>query len=117
MRKFRFSFLSVYKGLVTALITGRKLEALRQHQRHIYSMFVVLYSVEGKCCKKRYTDKKSKKNFLIYKEIQSGAVAKSYKRKGFLICEEMRKYFPIFEDAVSYTYMTLQLLHSEFPYA
>jgi hypothetical protein len=29
--------------------------------------------------------------FLIYWEIQSGAVAKSYKRKGFLIYEEMRK--------------------------
>ena len=46
---------------------------------------------------------------LIKKEnqiflIQSGAVAKSYMRKGSL--EEMRKYFP---------YMTLQLLHSEFP--
>jgi hypothetical protein len=31
--------------------------------------------------------------FLIYKEIQSGAVAKSYMRKGFLIYEENRKYF------------------------
>ncbi len=37
-----------------------------------------------------YTDKKEKKFFLIYKEIQSGAVAKSYMRKGFLIY--MRKY-------------------------
>ncbi len=36
--------------------------------------------------------------FLIYKAIQSGAVAKSYMRKGFLIYEEMRIYFPIFED-------------------
>ncbi len=36
-------------------------------------------------------------------------------RKGLLICEEMRKYFPIYEDAVSH-YMTLQLLHCEFPY-
>ncbi len=35
--------------------------------------------------------------------------------KGFL-SEEMRKYFPIYEEAVSYIYMTLQLLHSEFPY-
>ncbi len=34
--------------------------------------------------------------FLIYMEIQSGAVAKSYMRKGFLIYEEMRKYFPIY---------------------
>jgi hypothetical protein len=46
------------------------------------------------------TDKKANKIFLIYKEIQSGAVAKSYMRKGFLIYEEMRKYFPIYEDAV-----------------
>jgi hypothetical protein len=36
------------------------------------------------------------KIFLIYKEIQSGAVAKSTMRKGFLIYEEMRKYFPIY---------------------
>jgi hypothetical protein len=35
-----------------------------------------------------HTDKKEKKIFLIYKEIQSGAVAKSYMRKGFLIYEE-----------------------------
>jgi hypothetical protein len=40
--------------------------------------------------------------FLIYKEIQSGAVAKSYMRKGFLIYEEMRKYFPIYEEALSH---------------
>ena len=31
-----------------------------------------------------------------------GAVAKSYMRKGFLINEEMRKYIPIYEDAVSH---------------
>jgi hypothetical protein len=31
------------------------------------------------------TDKKENKIFLIYKEIESGAVAKSYRRKGFLI--------------------------------
>jgi hypothetical protein len=45
------------------------------------------------------TDKKEKKNVFIYREIQSGAVAKSYMRKGFLIFEEMRKYFPIYEEA------------------
>jgi hypothetical protein len=50
----------------------------------------------------RYTDKKENHIFLIYREIQSGAVAKSYKRKGFLIYEEMRKYFPIYEEAVSH---------------
>jgi hypothetical protein len=30
-----------------------------------------------------------------------GVVAKSYMRKGFLICEEMRKYFVMYEEAVS----------------
>jgi hypothetical protein len=40
-----------------------------------------------------YTDKKENKTFLIYKEIQMGSGAKSYMRKGFLIYEEMHKYF------------------------
>jgi hypothetical protein len=40
------------------------------------------------------TDKKESKIFLIYSEIQNGAVAKSYMRLGFLIYEEMRKYSP-----------------------
>jgi hypothetical protein len=50
-----------------------------------------------------YTDKK-KSNFphIQYKEVQSGAVAKPYMRKGFLIYEEMRKYFPTYEEAGSH---------------
>ncbi len=51
------------------------------------------------------TDKEEKKIFLINKEIQSGAVAKSYMRKGFLIYEEMRKYLPIYEEAVSHIWL------------
>jgi hypothetical protein len=47
------------------------------------------------------TDKKENKIFLIYKEIQIGAVAKSYMRRGFLIYEEMRKYLTIYEEVVS----------------
>jgi hypothetical protein len=43
-----------------------------------------------------HTDKKENEIFLKYKEIQSVAVAKSYMRKGFLIYEEMYKYFPIY---------------------
>ncbi len=50
----------------------------------------------------QYTDKKEKKIFLKYKEIQNGAVAKSYTTKGFLIYEEMRKYFVMYEEAVSH---------------
>jgi hypothetical protein len=42
----------------------------------------------------RYIDKKEKKIFLIHKEIQMGSVA--YRRKGFLIYEEMRKYLPTY---------------------
>ncbi len=49
-----------------------------------------------------YTAKKRNKIFLIYKEIQLGAVAKSYRRKDFLIYEEMRKYLVIYEEAVSH---------------
>jgi hypothetical protein len=40
--------------------------------------------------------------FLINKEIQSGAVAKSYVRKGFLNYEEIHNYFPIYEEVVSH---------------
>jgi hypothetical protein len=50
------------------------------------------------------TDRKEKKIFLIYKEIHSGAFAKSYMRKGFLIYEEMRIYFPIYEEVVTFIY-------------
>jgi hypothetical protein len=49
-----------------------------------------------------YTDKKENQISLMYKEIQCGAVAKSCMRKGYLIYEEMRKYFPIYEEAVSH---------------
>jgi hypothetical protein len=54
------------------------------------------------CPWKLYTDKKENQIFLTYEEIQSGAVAKSYMRKGFLIYEDMRKYFPIYEEVVSH---------------
>ncbi len=37
-------------------------------------------------------------------------------RKDFLIYEEMRKYLTIYEEAVSHIWVTLQLLHSEFPH-
>jgi hypothetical protein len=49
-----------------------------------------------------YMDKKENLIFLKYKEIQSGEVPQSYMRKGFLIYEEMLKYFSIYEEAVSH---------------
>ncbi len=58
----------------------------------VHSVYSHTYSVTLPPC----TDKKENRIFLICKEIQSGAVAKSYMRKGFLIYEEMRKYFPIY---------------------
>ena len=60
---------------------------------------MVLYVEEGS---EPYTDKKENQIFLRYKEIQTGAVAKSYLRKGFLIYEEMLTYFPTYEEAVSH---------------
>ncbi len=48
-----------------------------------------------------HTDKKENKIFLVYEEIQMGSGAKSYMRKGFLIYVEMRKFFPIYKEAVS----------------
>jgi hypothetical protein len=50
----------------------------------------------------RYALIRKKIKFLIYKEIQNGAVAESYMRKGFLIYEKMRKYLAIYEVAVSH---------------
>jgi hypothetical protein len=42
---------------------------------------------------KKCTDKKENKIFLIFREIQMGSGAKSYMRSGFLIYEDMHKYF------------------------
>jgi hypothetical protein len=56
---------------------------------------VVLFSLRNSSGKyTHYTNKKENQIFLIYKEIQSGAVVKSYMRKGFVIYEEMSKYSP-----------------------
>jgi hypothetical protein len=44
------------------------------------------------CC----TDKKETQTFLIYREIQSGAVAKSYMTNGLLIYREIFGHFLIY---------------------
>ncbi len=49
--------------------------------------------------------KKEKEIFLIFKEIQMGSVAKSYMRKGFLICEEVCKYSAIYEEAIRHIHV------------
>jgi hypothetical protein len=43
-----------------------------------------------------YTDKKENQIFLIYKEIQSGAVAKSYMNNSLLIYGEIFAHFLIY---------------------
>ncbi len=43
--------------------------------------------------KEVFTDKKEKQVFLIYNEIQSGAVAKSYMTNGLLIYGEIFAHF------------------------
>jgi hypothetical protein len=61
-----------------------------------------------------HTDKKENLIFLIYKKIQNGAVAKSYMTNDLLIYGEIFAHFLILVSPSSY--MTLQVLHSEFPY-
>ncbi len=50
----------------------------------------------------KYTVKKEKKIFLIFRKIRKRAVAMSYIRKGFLMYEEMRKYLTIYEETVGH---------------
>ncbi len=59
-----------------------------------------------------HTDKNVSLFFLIYKKIQNGAVAKSY-TVWLTASSYMRKYLRIGSPS---SYMTLQLLHSEFPH-
>ncbi len=83
--------LSIHRELYSIAATVKDIKAIRAYNLRNYRPIQA-----GR------TDKKENQIFLIYKEIQSGAVAKSYMRKGFLINEEMRKYFPIYEEAVSH---------------
>jgi hypothetical protein len=46
------------------------------------------------------TDKKENQSFLIYQEIQSGVVAKSYMTNGLLIYGEIFPHFLIYEEAL-----------------
>ncbi len=64
----------------------------------------------------RCTDKKENQIFLIYKEIQNGAVAKSYMTNGLLIYGEIFAHFLSYYEALPHICMTLQLLYFEFPY-
>ncbi len=63
-----------------------------------------------------HTDKKENQIFLIQKEIQNGAVAKSSMTNGLLMYDEIFAHFLIYCSESPSSYMTLQLLHSDFPY-
>jgi hypothetical protein len=49
-----------------------------------------------------FSDKKENKIFLIYKEIQNGAVAKSFMTNGLLIYGEIFAHFLIYYEALPY---------------
>ncbi len=63
--------------------------------------------IDGKT-EKLHTDKNKIKFFVISREIQSGAVAKSYMGKYFRISSYIGKPFLIYDFAT--------VLHSKFPY-
>ncbi len=78
---------------------------------------VVLFSLRHSTGKyTHYTNKKENQIFLINKKIQNGAVAKSCMTNGLLICGEIFAHFLIYKEGSPSSCMTLQLLHSEFPY-
>ncbi len=82
-------------------LTTRSMEILEL----LYPVIIFFVAVSSGACAyvlQKHTDKKEYQIFLIIMKFRSGAVAKSYMRKGFLIYEEMRKYFPIYEEAVSH---------------
>jgi hypothetical protein len=66
--------------------------------------------------RKYQTDKKEKKIFLVYKELQMGVVAKSYNEEGLPNIRGNAQIFShtVYEEAVSH--MTLQPFPSGFPY-
>ncbi len=78
-------------------------ERLRACIRYAGGIIIIpVYSLQFRtfnddiCLPFHYTDKKENQNFPIYKEIQNGAVAKSYITNGLLI------YGEIFPDSLIY---------------
>jgi hypothetical protein len=62
---------------------------MESRQVRKYPKYYIFFTSVTVCCVYfswlSYTDKKENKIFLIYKEIQNGAVAKSYVTNGLLI--------------------------------
>ncbi len=59
-------------------------------------VFCLLFFAKQRKHVKLHTDKKENLIFLIYKEIQNGAVAKSYMTNGLLINGELFAHFLIY---------------------
>jgi hypothetical protein len=95
---------NVHKLGVRGVQPVRPSHAVKERPGRVQAGYAANLPAHEPALKGLYTDKKKEnKIVLIYKEIQKGAVAKTYMRKGFLIFEEMRKYLVIFEEAVSQT--------------
>jgi hypothetical protein len=58
------------------------------------------------CNENVHTDKKENQIFLIFKEIQNGAVAKSYMTNGLLIYGEIFAHFLIYEEALPHIWLS-----------
>jgi hypothetical protein len=64
---------------------------------------------------KRYTDKKEKNFFFIYKKIQKGAVAKSYMTNGLLIYEFATApiWISLYMRKIVFSFLSVYLPHIE----
>jgi hypothetical protein len=73
-------------------------QTIKTHRLNMFfALFPFLEVRMGRC-----TDKKENLIFLIYKEIQNGAVAKSYMTNGLLIYGEIFAHFLIYFEALSH---------------
>ncbi len=99
-----YRFVICYNDVWSSLRSNLPLPLRQKCKNHIvHTVYWLVEMKKGECI--LHTDKKENQIFVIYKEIQSGAVAESYMRKGFLIYEEMRKYFPIYEEAFCHIWL------------
>ncbi len=66
--------------------------------------------------KPTFNDKKENQIFLIYREIQNGAVAKSYMANGLLKYGEIYAHFLIYSIRKPFLIDDFATAHTEFPY-
>jgi hypothetical protein len=71
--------------------------------------FIILEGLKLQPNQANHTDKKEYQIFLIYQEIQNGAVAKSYMTNGLLIYGEIFAHFLIRKPILIYDFATAPL--------